>query len=268
MFVAGRAGGLVSPPDDTGRGFCPSAGATVLSPGQRYGAGFSIRAPRRRSSVRATIERPVFLRKPKRARSFSARRSNRQRVENSFSGAAASVQSRGSQPPNGRRTAAPVLRGRPAARRRRAAWRSSGFHPSPSPPRSPRARRSFRPSAPATIYRPSNDPAAGGLHPSAATTVLFPSDARAPGVSPPGAAATPSHPAAGRGSLRRLRRRCLISGAGRRPIHPAAGGRPSVARTTALRPARAEGPSLRQHGDGVVSLCPSLAVSLSERKWL
>jgi len=124
------------------------------------------------------------------------------------------------------------------------------FSPPPSPPGSPPARRSFRPIAPAVISRRS--------------------DHRPPGVSPAGAAATiPSHPADGRGGFRRRSRRCLVSGAGRRPVHPAAGGCPSSVRTddgaaSGGASRRPELPTLRRQR----RLSLSLSLFLSRRREL
>jgi hypothetical protein len=231
--------------------------------------GFPSKRPRRRSPGRSTTERPVFIRKPERAQSFPVRRSNRQQLENGFSGAASTVQSRGSQPPNGRRTAAPVLRGRPAARRRRAAWRSSGFLSATVAAGISSGAAVLPSNLPGGDLPPVRSPAAGGFHRISAVTVLLPSNVQAPGVSPAGSAAIPSRSAAGRGGLRRRSRRCLVSGAGRRPVHPAAGGCPSSVRTddgaaSGGASRRPELPTLRRQR----RLSLSLSLFLSRRREL
>ena len=247
---AGRAA-LFFPPDDTWRGFLserqeidnflgqrrgarvfhPSAPATISGhptierPGFHPGAPATISRPFDNQAPGFPSERPgddLSVIRQTSARFLSESRSGRgplRRDDPTISGwkavspAQRSASSRGEagRPTGGGRPRRCCADGRrrgedapPGVRR--------GFSPPPSPSGSPPARRSFRPIAPAVISRRS--------------------DHRPPGVSPAGAAATiPSHPADGRGGFRRRSRRCLVSGAGRRPVQPAAGGRPSSAWT-------------------------------------
>jgi len=267
------------------------AGRAALSLRRTTQGAVSVRAPGRRSFLPASGTAPGFpserpgddhlSARQSSARFFSESRSGRdpfRRDDPTVSGwkivfqAQRPASSRGeaSRPTGGGRPRRCCADGRrrgedapPGVRR--------GFFRRRRRPGSPRARRSSIPSKrPGGDFPPVRSPAAGGFHPSAAATVLLSSDTRAPGVSQSGAtAAIPVHPTAGRGGLRRRSRRGLVSGAGRRPIHPAADDRPSSGRTTARRPAmEADGPGLRRHGDGIGSRCLCRCLSLAVGIWL